>query len=109
MMTDSSSDVLTPGAGVQLKVFTLSSHIDQKQVAWSISDGTDSVKMTNSDTDTRNGAGVIMAEHDGWIGGKALGGFGMSVYILDENLSISQSKNMSAGNSAIICYQVIKE
>jgi hypothetical protein len=109
MMMDSSSDVLAPGAGVQIKVFTLSNHIEQKSVGWSLSDGTDSVKLTNSSTDVRLGAGVIMAEHDGWVGGKALGGFGMPVYILDENLSLSQSKDMATGNAAIVCYQVIKE
>jgi len=109
MMTDSSSDILTPAAGVQIKVFTLSNHIEQTSVGWSLSDGTDSVKLTNSSTDVRLGAGVIAAEVDGWIGGKALGGFMMPIYILDENLSLSQSKTMDTGNSAIVCYQVIKE
>jgi hypothetical protein len=109
MMTDASADVLTPAVGTMIRVFTLSSHIDQKSVGWNISDGVDSVKLTNSSTDTRLGAGVIMAEHDGWVGGKALGGFGMPVYILDENLSLNQSKDMDTGNAAIVCYQVIKE
>ena len=107
LVTDASGDTLQPSSGVVLRVFTLISHIDETGVSWNISDGTDEVKMTNSSGSTRLGAGIIMSEIDGWIGSKALGGFGMPQLILDENLTLNQSKSFSSGNCAMAMYQVV--
>ena len=107
LVTDASGDTLQPSSGVVIRVFTLISHIDETGVSWTISDGTDEVKMTNSSGSTRLGAGIIMSEIDGWIGSKALGGFGMPQLILNENLTLNQSKSFSGNQCAMAMYQVV--
>ena len=108
---DASGDQLVPSSGVKIKIVTLQNHVTQKAVAWSIEDsGTSrSCQLTNGDTDARFGAGVVMAEHDSYVGAGITPMGGSTSYILDDTLTLVQSKTFDAGKCALAFYQIVEE
>ena len=100
-----------PSTGVKIKIVTLQNHVTQKAVAWSIEDsGTSrSCQLTNGDTDARFGCGIVMTEHDSYVGSGITPMGGSTSYILDSTLTLVQSKNFDSGKCAIAWYQVVEE
>ena len=108
---DASGDELVPSSDVKIKILVLQNHVTQKAVAWSIEDsGTSrSCQLTNGDSDARLGTGTIMAEHDSWVGSGITPCGGSNQYVLDDTLTLTQSKTFDAGKCAIAWYQVVEE
>ena len=105
-----SGDSLTPTGTSEYRIICIQSSVGETAVQWSIESASDSasVELTNSDSSSRKGNGVVAVEDDSYVGGEPIGMVGGVNYILDSNLTFNCNKTFSSGQMGVVWYQVVK-